>query len=727
MRLSFVLLMLLLPCISFAQPNPTFGTMHGDASATTALPAYATAARVMSAHFNDWLNVKDFGALGTANGYADGSMTSGSQVFNSASATFTPADVGKELAESASLTQLQYGTITAYVDAHDVDVSFTASAAISNAQYYYGFDDSAAIATAMAKESSLNAQGIKACVFIPAGSYYIIGTNLPTFTGHGGCIEGASVHKTYLLIDPQYNGDVLSWNNVSIPATGYGPQAGPPSADFYGPTLKNITINGFTAASNQQNAIMLYGEDQYVDMENIEVNYMHGYKLSMGHTTGTETHASIRESFFSNIRGSRDGTSTLPAMDITDVGTIDSTNQIFFVDYNDYSPQSTGVQICSQNANNGIGNLRFVGFRVEQPVAGDNLDIGCTGSVYNGQVSDITFSDAILNTPPTGYYALSTLNNGTAQTPLDITFDGNIGGDGGGGVLNLQAGQGMYFNIRDISSSTAGTFLTTGSGINGRITINANDGGASWTTSLNSATQDRVLTNVQEEFGNRTGEGLVSVGLGDQSTAAGFANLVNGQTSSTCSAANYDFVTGKNGYACGNSEAAIGVGTDPLAITGVSCFASAEIDSGAATGENCREHLYGKLAGTGTVILTTDNSNALSLQNSLSLASPHTGSAFMAEYCTGTIMAEDITADTVAAWPLTFFAQRSPGTLNMSLNNGSVGTAATGSNATLVSALTFAAPTANMTYTMGVFSVTSTSTDTIIFSANPDCNIMAGK
>jgi hypothetical protein len=63
----------------------------------------------------------------------------------------------------------------------------------------------------------------------------------------------------------------------------------------------------------------------------------------------------------------------------------------------------------------------------------------------------------------------------------------------------------------------------------------------------------------------------------------------------------------------------------------------------------------------------------------------------------------------------------------MSLNNGSVGTADTGSNATLVSALTFAAPTANITYSMGVFSVTSTSTDTIIFSANPDCNIMAGK
>ena len=73
------------------------------------------------------LNVKAFGATGNFTQYYDGTMVASSSAFSSQSATFTSADVGKNivLIGSGTTYATQTGTITGFTDAHDITVSFT--------------------------------------------------------------------------------------------------------------------------------------------------------------------------------------------------------------------------------------------------------------------------------------------------------------------------------------------------------------------------------------------------------------------------------------------------------------------------------------------------------------------------------------------------------------------------------------------------------------------------
>jgi hypothetical protein len=89
----------------------------------------------------------DFAAKGDTLILTDGAMTSGSASLSSASAVFTPADVGKVVSVTgAGAGGVPLGTtISAWVSSTQVTLSATASTTVSGAKYSYGTDDSNAL------------------------------------------------------------------------------------------------------------------------------------------------------------------------------------------------------------------------------------------------------------------------------------------------------------------------------------------------------------------------------------------------------------------------------------------------------------------------------------------------------------------------------------------------------------------------------------------------------
>lgn len=120
-------------------------------------------------------NVKQYNAKGDGVTKYDGTITSGTPNFTSATGSFTSADVGKVITiigaggSNVDLTT----TISAYVSATAVTLTANASATVSGVQYTYGTDDTTAfndVITAVFARSPIGGK-----VFIPEGIYIING------------------------------------------------------------------------------------------------------------------------------------------------------------------------------------------------------------------------------------------------------------------------------------------------------------------------------------------------------------------------------------------------------------------------------------------------------------------------------------------------------------------------------------------------------------------------
>ena len=140
----------------------------------------------------------------------DATMVNGSSTLTSASAAFTSADVGKivflgcYVHESATpaIIQQSVGTITGYTDAHNVTVSFSASATIPGTNHVsvvcYGTNDLTAVRNAQLAAEAANG-GV---VYFPAGTCVIwsAAAGFATADNHNALVPIASV------IDPDDGG-----------------------------------------------------------------------------------------------------------------------------------------------------------------------------------------------------------------------------------------------------------------------------------------------------------------------------------------------------------------------------------------------------------------------------------------------------------------------------------------------------------------------------------------
>lgn len=163
-------------------------------------PAYATQAALDEALQEKVakgeliVNVKDHGAKGDAvRNSSGGSISSGSTQFNGAG--FAATDVGKffALVGAGPSGSTLVTTIASFINATTVTLGSAASAAVTNAAYLYGTDDTAAIQAVLdGVDDASYAQ-----VFFPKGSFLTGGLLLKNNTQLLGAGRGAWAYEFY--------------------------------------------------------------------------------------------------------------------------------------------------------------------------------------------------------------------------------------------------------------------------------------------------------------------------------------------------------------------------------------------------------------------------------------------------------------------------------------------------------------------------------------------------
>jgi hypothetical protein len=152
----------------------------------------------------DSVSVKDFGAKGDGVNTGGGSITASSAVLTASGGKFTASAVGKVIAiygAGASGVPL-LTTISAYVSSTQVVLSTTATTTVTNADVWYGTDDTDAIQEAM--NSGRN-------ILVPAGIYIVgsrtTGTGLALMSpndGHNITGAGRRISTIKLMPNPAH-------------------------------------------------------------------------------------------------------------------------------------------------------------------------------------------------------------------------------------------------------------------------------------------------------------------------------------------------------------------------------------------------------------------------------------------------------------------------------------------------------------------------------------------
>lgn len=139
------------------------------------------------------LNVKQqYGATGNGVMLTSGAMTASSPTLTASTATFTTADVGKQVVVmgantlNGSLGTPLPATISAFISSTQVTLSASAVNTVSGATFYYGTDDKTAL------QNAINAVAVGQGVFLPQGIYLMSGelsiTQPMRLTGDGATI-----------------------------------------------------------------------------------------------------------------------------------------------------------------------------------------------------------------------------------------------------------------------------------------------------------------------------------------------------------------------------------------------------------------------------------------------------------------------------------------------------------------------------------------------------------
>ena len=433
-----------------------------------------------------WNVQAKFGAHGNTIAYADGAINATTSAFSSSSASFTSADVGKNICVDGSgpASANQCGTITGYTSTHAVSVSFTAATSVTNARYMYGNDDGAPLSAAINAAIALNSPYTPVCLYLPPGNYGLFSGPLPTFYFYPGCVEGDGALHTNIILNPNYSGSVFSWSedwartNTTI------------STNDVGPKLSGLEVIGDSTDPNTATAVALYDRDDQVYMIDVTVINVTGACLSIGHELN-QVEAYTRESVFINYRCFGAGATATPSVDIDSQGALggqDATNELAFYNLNIFGSPGAGVNIHNDSVT-GERLIRFFGLRIEDSTAGDLLDIG--NSADTASVDEIHIFGFEGTNDPSGYYAVRINSASGTVEPYDVTIDGTVGNGRGSGI-RVDYGRGLYFNFDQLN--TTGTNFTAGANAGGGIFVTGGWGGGerTWTWSVNSAAYSNV-------------------------------------------------------------------------------------------------------------------------------------------------------------------------------------------------------------------------------------------
>jgi len=154
--------------------------------------------------------------------YSDGAIAAGSTVFSSAAASFAVADIGKalELRGAAADGLTLDASIVSVIDRHRVDLSAAAARTVRGAIFYYGRDDAAAFARAVAAAENETSTVGGAVLVLPPG-LCLIGPI--TITGQIS-LRGTTIDATELALK---GGSAAP--AITIRPAGAGPAAGSPN------------------------------------------------------------------------------------------------------------------------------------------------------------------------------------------------------------------------------------------------------------------------------------------------------------------------------------------------------------------------------------------------------------------------------------------------------------------------------------------------------------------
>ncbi len=227
------------------------------------------------------------------------------------------------------------------------------------------------------------------CLYFPAGNYLMKPLNLGggyggKFVQHGfGCVIGDEHYHSNLFVIPNYGGDVLAFldSNMNRSLVSLGntqlfantsPTTNPalvPGPNMAGGGLRNLTITANRLSTKQQNAVVYYGTTEFVNIDNLVINYMNGYAIYAGAPDASGV-GSLKESIIQNSRfefsGSNSSTpgSSVPYPLVNPAATIEITasggsnntegsNSVSFSNDRIYQPLGTAFWIL--NAAN-VGN-----------------------------------------------------------------------------------------------------------------------------------------------------------------------------------------------------------------------------------------------------------------------------------------------------------------------------------------------------------------------------------
>jgi hypothetical protein len=292
-------------------------------------------------------NAKAFGALGDSKTLFDGAITTATNIFTSATANFTTADVGKMIsikgagpqnASDASIYMMQ-AFITDYVDAQTVLTNINATTTVTGARFTYGTNDKPAVQKAL--DIAYNAGG--GIVYLPPGSYR--GNSGDTLTINSNVtLIGAGMGATKVHMTVQFAGGI-SGSGAPLITNAY---------------MRDFTIDGAPFTFNLSGIV--YNNTQDCSCINVQVINVPYWSILGAFAQGTPVAPSI---YFKGCIFDRGYNSSNPAgQDMT------------AFNYNDY----VSMKDCEfRNNTNGFATLLF--FSVQNKIELESLRfVNCTGA-----------------------------------------------------------------------------------------------------------------------------------------------------------------------------------------------------------------------------------------------------------------------------------------------------------------------------------------------------------
>lgn len=409
-------------------------------------------------------------------------------------------------------------------------------------------DDSGALAQCIGLVNASYAAQTPAYVHVPAGIFLIKnGTPIPAFAP---TVPGAVVcegdHKSFLVMDPSFAGDLFSWSE----AWGGPAYAGPgfnPTGDYAGPTVIGCTVSGSTTSPQQQNAFRFYDRNGMVLMRDVDMYFINGQCISMGRRLNQPV-AWMWESSFWDVRCWHSGTASEPAVEISSYTTSAdlsaATNEMNFYGINIFASTGPGLVISNPNAFSAARLMNFYGLRVEQS-GGDNIDIGLSTDL--GTVALIGMYGVQSISMPSGHYGLKIASNAVTDSvpPYAIRVEGLQIGPGAGSALDIAAGANVTIQADSISST--GTNVTVGpiGNVWGPITIDGAGQQSTWSYNIDASVASLV------SIPTYNGGGWTNTSTGSQSYQAGGNGNVAGGALGTQVGGALNSTTGLTGTVIG--------------------------------------------------------------------------------------------------------------------------------------------------------------------------------